>query len=128
MPLNEDEQRILHEIEQQFYREDPQFAQQVRNTSVYRHAARNVKWAVIGLLLSLAFTFAFFRNLFLGLVGFGLMVGSALFLFHNLRKMGRAGYRDLSTHVQAKGVNVRDVFRRAGRRMRGRFGSRPGDE
>ena len=38
MPLSEDEQRILHQIEQQFYESDPAFAQQVSQTTLYRHA------------------------------------------------------------------------------------------
>ena len=36
MPLSEDEQRILQEIEAQFYANDPQLAQQVKNQ---HHAA-----------------------------------------------------------------------------------------
>ena len=127
MPLSEDEQRILEQIEQQFYREDPSFAQQVGQTTLYRHAARNVKWAGLGLLGSLIFTLVFFRYLWLGLLGFLLMLMCALFLFQNLRKMGRAGYDQLSHRVQTGGVSLRDIFGRAGRRMRGRFGDRPND-
>ena len=48
MPLSEDEQRILQEIEAQFYANDPQLAQQVSETTLYRHAARNIKWAGLG--------------------------------------------------------------------------------
>ena len=40
MPLSEDEQRILHEIEQQFYETDPALARAVGSTSLYRHAFR----------------------------------------------------------------------------------------
>ena len=127
MPLSEDEQRILDQIEQQFYREDPSFAQQVGQTTLYRHAARNVKWAGLGLLGSLIFTLVFFRYLWLGLLGFLLMLMCALFLFQNLRKMGRAGYDQLSHRVQTGGVSFRDIFGRAGKRMRGRFGDRPND-
>ena len=32
MPLSEDEQRILHQIEQQFYESDPDFAYNVSQT------------------------------------------------------------------------------------------------
>src|ERR1043165_8209839 len=48
MPLSEDEQRILQEIEAQFYANDPQLAQQVSETTLYRHSARNIKWAALG--------------------------------------------------------------------------------
>ena len=48
MPLSEDEQRILQEIEAQFYANDPQLAQQVSETTLYRHASRNIKWSALG--------------------------------------------------------------------------------
>ncbi len=47
MPLSEDEQRILHQIEQQFYESDPEFARSVSQTTIYRHAFRNIKWGVL---------------------------------------------------------------------------------
>ena len=128
MALSMEEQRILAEIEQQFYREDPSFAQQVGQTTLYRHAARNVKWAALGLLSSLVFTLVCFRNLLLGLLGFLLMATCTLFLFQNLRKMGRAGYDQITHRVQSSGgVSFRDIFGRAGRRMRGRFGDGKAD-
>ena len=42
MPLSEDEQRILQEIEQQLYASDPELAREVSSTTVYRHAGRNL--------------------------------------------------------------------------------------
>ena len=48
MPLSEDEQRILQEIEQQLYASDPELAREVSSTTVYRHAGRNLKWAALG--------------------------------------------------------------------------------
>ena len=52
MPLSEDEQRILQQIEAQFYANDPQLAQQVSETTLYRHASRNIKWAAVGFVCS----------------------------------------------------------------------------
>ena len=37
MPLSEDEQRILQEIERNFYDSDPAFAREVSTTTLYRH-------------------------------------------------------------------------------------------
>ena len=54
MPLSEDEQRILHQIEQQFYESDPDFATS-QQTWLYRHAFRNIKWAALGLVAGLVF-------------------------------------------------------------------------
>ena len=44
MPLSEDEERILHEIAQQFYADDPQFAREVGETTLYTHTVRRMKW------------------------------------------------------------------------------------
>ena len=51
MPLSDDEQRILLEIEKEFYDSDPKLAREVGETSLYKHSLRNIKWAVcIGVL------------------------------------------------------------------------------
>ena len=48
MPLSEDEQRILREIEENLSATDPKLVQQVSDTTLYRHAARVIKWSVVG--------------------------------------------------------------------------------
>ena len=48
MPLSEEEQRILQEIEANLTATDPGLVQQVSETTLYRHAARAIKWAVLG--------------------------------------------------------------------------------
>ncbi len=45
VPLSEDEQRILSEIEDQLYETDPALAKEVGSTTVYSHASRNLRWA-----------------------------------------------------------------------------------
>ena len=40
MPLSEDEQRILKEIEENLSATDPKLVQQVSDTTLYRHSAR----------------------------------------------------------------------------------------
>ena len=54
VPLSEDEQRILSEIEQQLYESDPELAREVGSTTVYTHASRNLRWAVVGFIIGLA--------------------------------------------------------------------------
>ena len=34
MPLSEDEQRILHEIERRFYEHDPEYAKSIESTTL----------------------------------------------------------------------------------------------
>ena len=48
MPLSEDEQRILKEIEANLNETDPRLVQEVSETTLYRHSARAIKWAVFG--------------------------------------------------------------------------------
>lgn len=120
MPLSEEEQRILSEIEQQFYEHDPAFAREVGSTTLYRHAGRNLKWAALGFLGGLVLLMvSFASNLALGFTGFLVMLGSAIWFERNLRKMGRAGWQALTGTVKAGGV--RDYFGTAGDRFRNRF-------
>src|SRR5437899_11503598 len=51
VPLSEDEQRIHHQIEQQFYETDPALARAVGSTSLYRHALRQIKYATLTFLI-----------------------------------------------------------------------------
>jgi len=120
VPLSEEEQRILHEIEQQFYESDPAFAREVGKTTLYRHAGRNLKWAtlvfVCGFVLLLA---SFASSTPLGFVGFLVMLGSAVVFERNLRKMGRAGWRQVSDTMKTH--NLRESMGDAGKRIRKRF-------
>ena len=54
MPLSEEEQRILSEIERRFYASDPKTAHQLSTTTLYRHAGRNCKWAAVGFVVAFA--------------------------------------------------------------------------
>ncbi len=120
VPLSEDEQRILHEIEQQFYESDPAFAREVGKTTLYRHAGRNLKWAALGFVCGFVLLLvAFISSLVLGFAGFLVMLGSAVVFERNLRKMGRAGWRQVSDTMKTH--NLRDTVGDAGKRIRKRF-------
>ena len=61
MPLSDEEQKILREIEAQLNATDPALVEQVSKTTLYRHSARVIRWAALGLLaglILLIFTFA----------------------------------------------------------------------
>ena len=120
MPLSEDEQRILHEIEQQFYEHDPDLAREVGSTTLYRHAGRNLKWAALGFVAGFALLLASFASsLVLGFIGFLVMLACAFVFERNLRKMGRAGWAQMTESM--RGGHLRDVFGDAGERLRKRF-------
>lgn len=121
MPLSEDEQRILHEIEQQFYETDPALARAVGSTTLYRHAFRNLKYAtglflvgvgvLVWALVSIGFVAAF--------AGFLVMLAAALWFERNARKLGRAGLQQVTASMRAAGL--RDAFGNTRNKMRERF-------
>lgn len=120
MPLSEDEQRILQEIEAQFYANDPQLAQQVSETTLYRHASRNIKWAALGFVVGfIVLLTSFASNLFLGFVGFLAMLGCAFVIVSNLRKMGKAGLESITASVRGK--RLKGFFGDAGKNFRKPF-------
>lgn len=120
VPLSEDEQRILHQIEQQFYESDPEFARTVSETTIYRHAFRQIKLAVVGMVVGLAFILATLQvSYWVAFGGFVLMLLAAIHLERNARKLGRAGLQQVTRTL--RGRSLKDAFGTAGQRMRERF-------
>ena len=122
MPLSEDEQRILQEIESQFHASDPEFAGELGRHSVYAHCLRQMRWAafvficgVVVLVVALATATSFVVSF----GGFVIMLGAALWFERSLRKMGRAGIEQLSLSLKAG--TLRDFFGSTGGRVRERF-------
>ena len=121
MPLSEDEQRILTEIEQHLYASDPSLARQVGSTTVYTAALRGVRWGVLGVVVGLAASVALLQVSFVlsFVVGFGLMLVSAWHLARNLRKLGSTGLEQMTHGLRSNGL--REYFTNASERARGRF-------
>jgi hypothetical protein len=120
VPLSEDEERILQEIAQRFYEDDPSFAREVSETTLYRHTVRRMKWSVVGLVAGAVFLVASLSTSYLlSFAGFLVMLACALVFERNLRKLGKAGIEQLSRSVRANGL--RDAIGGAGQRMRDRF-------
>ena len=79
MPLDDREQRILEEIERQFYEDDPKLAETVRSATLASLSGKHLKWALLGLIVGAGLMFGFFtRNTLIALLGFGLMVVSLM--------------------------------------------------
>ncbi len=125
MPLSEDEQRILHEIEQQLYETDPGLAREVGSTTVYTHAFRNLKWATFAFILGAGLLLmALSVHYVLAFGAFLVMFASAMFFERNARRLGRVGLEQMTQNM--RGAGVRDYFGSAGSKMRDRF--RSGEE
>jgi hypothetical protein len=122
VPLSEHEQRVLQELEQALYQQDPAFADRVRSENVYRYAGRYLKWSVFGFVVGLAVMLAFFTtSVFIGFVGVLIMFASLVTFWTNVRRMGKAGWEDIGRSLRTDGIGhalndtrgwLRDRFRR----------------
>lgn len=120
MPLSEDEQRILHQIEQQFYESDPDFAQSVSQSTLYRHAFRRIKWAALMLVLGLVVLVATLQVHFVvAFGGFLIMLAAAFIIEKNARSMGRAGLQSVTGSMRSG--KLKESFGSAGDKMRNKF-------
>jgi hypothetical protein len=126
VPLSEDEERILQEIAQQLYEDDPAFARGVGGTTLYTHTVRRLKWTTVAFVFGLVVLVATLSTSWvLAFGGFLVMLASALGFERNARKLGKAGIDQLTRSVRGRG-GVRGSLGDAGRRMRDRF--RRGDD
>ena len=123
MPLSEDEQKILQQIEQQFYEQDPALAGEIGRHSVYAHHLRLMKWAgaafVLGLVV-LVTALAFEHSFVIAFGGFVVMLAAALWFERSLRKLGRAGVTQLTESLRERGFgdSLRGATDRARERLR----------
>lgn len=112
MPLSEDEQRILRQIEEQL-QADPKFAQAVSSSGLYRHSARTVRWAVLGIVGGLALLIVALQVHFvLAFVGFIVMLVSAVVVERQVRAMGRAGLQDVAGALRGSRLNAQQLRNR----------------
>jgi Protein of unknown function (DUF3040) len=87
MPLDDHEQKILAEIERQFYEEDPELARAVRDIS--RPSRVGIRLAVLGVIAGLAIVIGFFTTeTLVAILGFALLVVSATALVTGIRARG----------------------------------------
>jgi hypothetical protein len=121
VPLSEDEERILKDIEREFYENDPAFAREVGETTLYRHAWRNIKLSLVGFVAGLAaLVVSLSVNYLFAFGGFLIMLACALVIERNARKMGRAGLESVSKRMRA-GNGLREVLGSSSEKMRERF-------
>lgn len=82
MPLSEHEQRLLEQIEQALYAEDPKFASAVRSGRTRAHRRRWIIISTIGVLAGLAVVLVGLtaKLVVLGVVGFVLIVASCVYV------------------------------------------------
>ncbi len=79
MPLSEEEQRLLEQMEQALTTEDPKFASALRGSAMRSRSRRRAGYAAIGFLVGVALlmTGAILQQTVVAVVGFLSMLGAA---------------------------------------------------
>jgi hypothetical protein len=86
MPLSDHEQRLLEQIEQALYAEDPKFATSVAARKVRSHPRRKLVLAIVGAIIGLALAASgVFVHWSVIVVGFVLLVASCTFAITVIR-------------------------------------------
>ncbi len=115
MPLSEDEQRILHEMEQKLYEHDRGFADRVRGA---RTLHRPLRWSVGIFIAGLAIVvLSFSTSLLLATFGFLIMVFAALLFERGARQAFGSEADALARAARTRSLDLSTM----GRRLRSRF-------
>lgn len=100
MALSDDEQRILREIEQEL-QNDSKFADAVSSSGLYRHSVRQIRWAIVGLVLSVVVLAVSLQVHFvLAFAIFVVMLALIALIERNARAIGRAGLQDVAGAIR----------------------------
>lgn len=93
MPLSDHEQRLLEQMEQALYAEDPKFASALRGSDLRNHYRRRAVKAVIGFILGVVLLMAgaVFKAPPVSVIGFVIMLTAALFGLSSWKRTPRAG-------------------------------------
>jgi predicted lipid-binding transport protein (Tim44 family) len=93
VPLSEHEQRMLEQMERALYAEDPKFATALEGSELRRHTRKRVYQAVAGFLVGIALLMAGMvaQQIWIGVVGFLVMLGCAVLAVTGWRKAPRNG-------------------------------------
>ncbi|MEE8407458.1 MAG: DUF3040 domain-containing protein [Acidimicrobiia bacterium] len=86
MGLDDKEQKILADIERQFYDEDPELAHAVRQ--IERPARVGLRLSLVGVVAGLVIVIAYVSTTWVAVLGFALLVVSATALVNALRARG----------------------------------------
>lgn len=114
MPLSDNEQRLLEQMERALYAEDPKFASTMRGAARRPGTARRLALGIGAIVLGLGLLFAgvVVKVVLLGVLGFVLMLAGTAYTLSTQRRGGPSG-------VVTAGGNVRPA--RGAKRRRGTF-------
>jgi hypothetical protein len=120
VPLSEHEQRLLDEIEQALYAEDPKFASSVRSARKHRRVRSAVLICVLGAIAGLGLVLAglLANVIVLSVVGFVLVVGACGYGAQSLRNRSAS---TATSHPSSSAPRPGTLRSRMEDRMRRRF-------
>ncbi|MEU9577746.1 MULTISPECIES: DUF3040 domain-containing protein [Streptomyces] len=106
MPLSEHEQRMLEQMERALYAEDPKFATALEGSGLRTYTRRRVYQAVAGFLVGIALlmTGMVAQQIWIGVVGFLVMLGCAVLAVTGWRKGPKPGEQPASDLPGGPGV------------------------
>jgi Flp pilus assembly protein TadB len=109
VPLSEHEQRLLDEIEQALYAEDPKFASSVRAARGHSRLRRTVVLCAVGAILGVALVLVGLvtKLIVLAPFGFVLLVASCAYVTHAIRARRGASAAPSPTAARSAGLRSR---------------------
>jgi hypothetical protein len=119
MTLSDHEQRILDEIEKRLQEEDPRFADVVGRASLSTHVARRVRLGAVAFVAGFVMLMLFAVSVWVAIAGFGVMLASALLVYHQLRLLGQDQLREYGRAGPVTGFLARMAERFRGRQQHG---------
>jgi hypothetical protein len=120
MPLSEDEQRILQEMEQTLREHDREFVARVDHSSHRLDAAKSARWSMLGAVAGFVLVLCTFRvSLGLATAGFLVMLVCTLLFAHHLRQPPSS---PSAAPRRLRPGGIGEDWSEMRRRMRSRFG------
>ncbi len=110
VPLSEEEQRILHEMEQKLYADDRAFVDRVRTETSRTLASRSLRWAALIFAAGFAVLLVSFRSsLLLGTFGFLVMLLATLVFERSARQVFVRAEGERAPGTRAPGTRARGL-------------------
>jgi hypothetical protein len=115
VPLSEHEQKMLQAMEQALYAEDPQFATHITNHGLHQNKRRMILGG-LGVVVGLALVVLAALNslIWLGAVGFALMVAGGAYAFTPAKKTVLGAVSEDGSVRRAGGSGARRVQQKTG--------------
>jgi Protein of unknown function (DUF3040) len=120
VPLSEEEQRILHEMEQKLYEHDPGFRARAEAKARHSLAGRPMRWSVLMFVIGFVVLLVAFRtSTVIATFGFLVMLFAAVMFERSARHSATRGESPRRT---GRPSGFGEEFTLIGRRLRSRFG------